>query len=127
NDFRTAFPAGMANAIAKIGNTSGRTTTMAPPRSRRVLSAEEEAERRALRHELAALADALVDARAADRAVLSERLRRAVDEHADLLSAQDDLDRLLRYMVNDLSVEGALVDTLYYARQLAAVADRLPN
>ncbi|HEX6924815.1 MAG TPA: hypothetical protein VF167_05275 [Longimicrobiaceae bacterium] len=100
---------------------------MAPPRSRRALSAEDEAERRALRHELAALADALVDARATDRAVLCERIRRAVDEHADLLSAQDDLGRLLRYMVNDLSGEGAPVDTLYYARQLAAVADRLPN
>lgn len=99
---------------------------MAPPRSTQPPPADE-GSRQTLRHEIAALADALVDARPADRAALRARIRRAVAEHHEALNDQAELGRLLRHMITDLGGDGASLDTLYYARQLVVVADHLPN
>jgi hypothetical protein len=82
---------------------------------------------RTLRSELGALADALVDAAPADRPQLFARVRHAEDVHRRCARSQDDLGRLLQHILADLSGDGAPLDTVYYARQIAVVADRLPN
>jgi hypothetical protein len=97
--------------------------TMAPPHSRQ----RDGSTGRALRTELGALADALVDARPADRSDLRVRVSHAVDAHRRLAGEQDELSRLLQHMMSDLSREAAPLDTLYYARQLVVAAERLPN
>lgn len=85
------------------------------------------ADPRRLRGELDRLADALVDARPDDRAALLRCVRDAVDTHRRCGLEQGALSRLLTHMLRDLTAESATVDTLYYARQLAAQAERLPN
>lgn len=82
---------------------------------------------RALRTELGALADVLVDAGAMDRPLIQARVRHAADIHRRCADGQDDLGRLLQYIMADLSGDAAALDTLYYARMLVVVADRLPN
>lgn len=82
---------------------------------------------RELRHELASLADALVDAGPDDRSRLRARARRAAEAHLRSGAGADDLGRLLRHMLADLAGDAAPLDTLYYARQLAVAAERLPN
>ncbi len=96
---------------------------MAPPQS----GPRDTSLRIDLRAELGALADALVDARPGDRSDLRARVRHAADVHRRLADEQDELGRLLRHMMADLSRDAALLDTLYYARQLVVVAERLPN
>ena len=97
--------------------------TMAPPHS----GQRDAGTGTSLRTELGALADALVDARPADRSDLRARVRHAVDAHRRLAKQQDELDRLLQHIMADLSRDAATLDTLYYARQLIVVAERLPN
>lgn len=99
---------------------------MAPPRSRQQESGAGE-NWRALRRELDSLADALVDANPSDRPALHARVAEAVSAHRRFVDGQDDLRKLLRHMLFDLAGDSAPVDTLYYARQLVVVADRLPN
>jgi hypothetical protein len=97
---------------------------MAPPHSRGSRDGDPVT---ALRTELSALADALVDARPADRPGLQDRVRHAADVHSRIGGEQDDLSRLLQNMMTDLSREAVSLDTVYYARQLVVVVDRLPN
>lgn len=77
--------------------------------------------------ELAALADALVDAHPVDRPVLRARVHHAAEAHRRTGRGPDDLGKLLEHMISDLSRDAAALDTLYYARQLVVVADRLAN
>lgn len=80
-----------------------------------------------LRSELDGLADALVDAGPADRPTLRGRVRHAVEMQRECGMPEGSLARLLEHILSDLTGDGATLDTLYYARQLAAHADRLPN
>ena len=82
---------------------------------------------RRLRGELNRLADALVDARPDEREALLRRVRHAVETHRRCGLEQVALSRLLHHMLDDLAVESVTLDTLYYARQLVAQAERLPN
>ena len=82
---------------------------------------------RRLRGELDRLADALVDARPDERAALLHRVRHAVETHRRCGLGPGALSRLLHHMLDDLAAESVTLDTLYYARQLVAQAERLPN
>ena len=82
---------------------------------------------RELRTELDRLADALVDARPADRPALRRRVRSAVETQRACGIESGTLSRLLHHMLDDLSGDSVTVDTLYYARLLAAQAEGLPN
>jgi hypothetical protein len=85
------------------------------------------ADRRKLRGELDRLADSLVDASPADLPTLLPRVRHAVETYRSSGLEPGPLFRLLHYMLDDLSAESVTIDTLYYARQLAAQAEPLPN
>ena len=85
-----------------------------------------EAPSRALRDELSALADALVDARPADRSALRERASRVEGAYRRARGG-DDLGRLLAHIVADLSSDSGALDTLYHARQLVVAAERLAH
>lgn len=85
-----------------------------------------EARPRSLRDELTALADALVDARPSDRRMLRERAGRVEDAYRRT-GGRDDVARLLAYIVADLSREADAIDTLYHARQLVVVAERVTH
>lgn len=101
--------------------------TMVTPHSIESAKAPSRDAWRVLRTELDALADALVDASPGDRLKLRARVRHAVEACRRCERAHDDLARLLQHILADLSGDGAPLDTLYYARQVAVQADRLPN
>lgn len=85
-----------------------------------------EARPRSLRDELTALADALVDARPSDRRALRERAGRVEDAYRRT-SGGDDVARLLAHIIADLSSDADALDTLYHARQLVVVAERVAH
>lgn len=85
-----------------------------------------EAGKRSLREELTALADALVDARPSDRRTLRERAGR-VEDACRRTGGRDDVARLLSHIVADLSSDADAIDTLYHARQLVVVAERVAH
>lgn len=96
---------------------------MSPPHHTRIDASPPET----LRQELSALADAMVDARPADRPSLRARVLHAAEAHRRWGRGTEEVGRLLRHMISDLSRDAASLDTLYYARQLVVVADRIAN